>query len=605
MPKRTLLLVLFWFALISFGILLPSGLFSSTTVPGHEDSDIYNHLWILDWVKTSVVTEGQFPLSVKTLNFPNGGKLVPADLINSLVSIPLQEIFPLPIAYSIVMALGLIFSGICFFILAHYMTGSIWAGIVSGTGFLLMPYTTSYAICSGVPEVNTAGFFPLLLYFLFRTIREASWKYGLLTSLSILLLAVNAFHSVVMVSVAIALFGFYYLVFVRDPNRDIGFLPSAKSNTTSRFSKKILWPVLISGILGAALAIPYLLMVKNSIESGESQIPNEAIQERYDPGVQLQLENYHPDSKVPYFTPLTDYLVPGKNRPMIMDEITRFYHCAYLGLTLIALAIWGGIKGRNRFGIFLILLTLLAMVLSTGPNLVIARSVGFSSPLNLIFLLFYYAYPLFRIMMEPLRFAFLAGTCVYLLAANGVALTARGKHRHLIGAGCTVLVMLDLILLSPVPFPYPSTKLQVPKVYQTIESHPGDFGVLELPFWVKGSALMPRERFYYQTIHRKPIADNISGHMAPYLLSNSFTSRLLEMEAPYRYPITKAASQDWAAKGINGLTLDGFRFILVNQDLYTPKIRKNVRALFDEFLQAPVKTDGTYTLYDLTGGNNE
>jgi hypothetical protein len=281
-----------------------------------------------------------------------------------------------------------------------------------------------------------------------------------------------------------------------------------------------------------------------------------------------------------------------------MDEITRFYHSSYLGLTVLALAALG-LAGRRRFAWFLAALAGLAAILGAGPNLVVARGVGLQTAGNPLFLAFYYVWPGFRVMMEPLRFAWLAGFGACLLAAAGVARLAVGRCRHAIGGAVVALVAADLIWLSPVPFPYPATHLAAPRVYETIAAGPARQAVLELPVWIGETAMMPRERFYHQTLHRHPIADNISGHVAPYLLGNNLTRQLLKIGSPKRYAAFPDLSLEACRDGLDRLRADGFGWILLQQDQYEPAALTRTRALLDALLPAPLVAADGYVLYSL------
>jgi len=400
---RTFFLAFVWFAVLSFAILAPSSFFESDTACAHMDSDIHTHLWIIDWMGNALFQNGQFPLSVEAINYPTGGNFIAADAINTILSAALAQLVGLPMAYSLVIWFNLIFAGIAFFLLIRFLTSSDWAAIITGTAYMLMPYTISYGVLSGVPEVNTAGYFPLFFYFLLRTIKMPGWKNPVAATLCLITLVLNVIHSVVMVSIFMVALAVYYLVFLRDTNRDLSF-KNESENATNRFAKSTLLRVVFVGVIGLAVSLPYLLLVRDTIKGETSTIPSDALEERFDPSLELRLDNYQPDAAFPYYTPLSDYLIPGKNRPIAMDEITHFYHCAYLGLSLVFLAALGLWKTRSRFAIFLAALGAIAAILSAGPNLVLLRGVGFSDPLIPVFLAFYHWYPAFRIMMEPLRF---------------------------------------------------------------------------------------------------------------------------------------------------------------------------------------------------------
>jgi len=162
-----------------------------------------------------------------------------------------------------------------------------------------------------------------------------------------------------------------------------------------------------------------------------------------------------------------------------------------------------------------------------------------------------------------------------------------------------LVILLDLLWLSPVPFPFPETKIQTPGVYEKILADPGKGGVLELPVWVGDTSMMPRARFTHQVFHGRPIADNISGHVAPYLLENNLTLQLLKLGSPFRYSSFPDTNLESAAQGLDRLRADGFDFILLKKDQYPPQYLANTLKLLNSLLPEPEVEKEGYLLYRL------
>ena len=541
---------------------------------------------------------GKIPTRADSVNFPLGGRLINPDLLNALVSFPLKNLLGVAAAYSIVAALELAFAGLAFYLLAFVLTRNKVASIAAGTAYLLFPYTVSYGICSGVPEINTAGFLPLLLYFLIKTVRESGWHNPIMSAISAMLLVLAAPHSVVPAAIIIFLLVLYYLLIAKDPNRDL-ILVSTEIARRPRFTLALLKRLSLALVLSLLLTLPYLLVVQNSVKSADSLLPRDELAARHDPSIELVLDNYKPNGEFPYVTPLIDFVTPGKNRPITMEEITRFYHSSYLGLAPLILALIGLCRLHNRLAFFLAGLSLLGMLLATGPYLVLARGIGLSSPHNPFFLAFYHAFPQVSFVMEPLRFSWITGIGVYLLAAAGIASLTNGPHRLWIGMGLTVAIIADLVFLSPVPFPYPSTKLEQHPLHQELALDSDRSAILELPAWIAGTSRMPREKFLHQTQHRRPIAANVAGHIAPYLLANQLTRQLFKIESPTRYPDFPKPDLKLAKQGLEQLITDGFGYILLEQRHYLQPVYQGTRKMLDAIAPTPGVEKNGYLIYRL------
>src|SRR5688500_2831508 len=71
-------------------------------VIGDMQSDVWKHLWGFWWVKQCLFEKGVLPLYTHLLNYPYGGSLFFIDPLGAVLSLPLQMVLPLGVAYNLI-----------------------------------------------------------------------------------------------------------------------------------------------------------------------------------------------------------------------------------------------------------------------------------------------------------------------------------------------------------------------------------------------------------------------------------------------------------------------------------------------------------------------
>src|SRR6266566_9128157 len=124
--------ILFTYPLISHlgdGVVLSSG------------GDTWLHLWDLWWADKSLIDLHQNPYLTTFLYHPTGLNLFyhSLDIINGVLSIPLQHIFGLTTSFNLLLIANLTFDGLAAYWLCLERTGSTGAALVGGAFFAAAP----------------------------------------------------------------------------------------------------------------------------------------------------------------------------------------------------------------------------------------------------------------------------------------------------------------------------------------------------------------------------------------------------------------------------------------------------------------------------------
>lgn len=136
----------------------------STHIAGSLGDNQY-FIWQIGWFKQAIFDLGQLPFHSHLLNFPYGYNLAITEIA------PLQLLFAQPFALAGQLVLGYNISILLTFILAgltmsywvHHLTGSRFAGLVSGTAYAFLPYHLVHFL-SGHLNISAIQWFPLYFW---------------------------------------------------------------------------------------------------------------------------------------------------------------------------------------------------------------------------------------------------------------------------------------------------------------------------------------------------------------------------------------------------------------------------------------------------------
>ncbi len=188
------------------------------------------------------------------------------------------------------------------------------------------------------------------------------------------------------------------------------------------------------------------------------------------------------------------------------------------GLVALGLALLGILSGGWRKVLFPVLLGVLALVLSFGPQLVLGRS---AAPVSLIRLPYYWlsiiVTPL-KSLNAPARFDVLIMLALALLAALGtlrLAVFTRRAAPVVIGA-FALLILLEQASM-PLPFATVNTAATISPVYYYLASQPPNQPVVEMPMGQPTFDDQDRhvEYVYNSIYHWQPLVNGYSTFIPP------------------------------------------------------------------------------------------
>ncbi|MBN2057020.1 hypothetical protein JW905_18985 [bacterium] len=589
--RRLIPLVLAGYAAVAVLIVMPT--LRHHRLLGDPASEVYVHIWQHDWIAKAMAGKAHW-LSNEMINFPAGGKLFPIDIANSMMYLLLRCCLSLNGAYNALIILQLALAGTAAWMLARDLTGCGWCSLPAGLVYGFNPYVLAYPVSSGVGETLNLAWLPLLLLFVLKAFRTHSWPVAAAAGGMLFMTYFTCPYHGQAALVLLTLLAAGYLLLVRRPDEDLLFRkPSAgiQKKWTIRLARCAL---VFCGTAGILLS-PYYLILTSTLEARNSMLPSDLLEVRKE--IDFMAKNFHPSVPSRYTTFIGEYLAIGKDRLVVVNEVTRFYRCNYLGLSVLALAITAMVVERRRLSWLFAGVAAACLLLAAGPFLPLSGRVHLPGPLSPLYLVFVHGLPLFSRMLEPFRLIQPALLLLGVLAGRGCQLVVSGFKREgrRVAAGVLcLLVVIDYLFLSPLPYPLPGCDPCVPPVYDAAAVIPKHKALLELPVGIKGGLLRNRERFYYQLWHGHPILEVIHGHGNWYLGSSGLLRVLNAAEWGFRPGDAGSFRGDIAR-----MTEAGIGGIVIDKSLYRNDYFNTVRVLLDSICGSPVYDDGRYLLYVL------
>ncbi len=435
------------------GLLLPAtdGL---TAALGMPSRDLFDHLWLHDWMSASLADGGSL-LSSADIAWPDGGRLMHPDPLGWLLHAALAPCAGLVGAYDLMLVLQLWFGALAAWLLGSRVSGSGWAGWLAGLAFGLSPFLLGQALGG---ESETAAAWPLVLaiWALERAADDRRWQAGLLAGALGALTAIASWYYG-------AFFALYAVVWALLRRR-----ARVASVALGSFVGLVAGPALVyGGMLGASDN----LFQGPSLATYIAQHPATLAGMVGDPAGWL---GFFPG------------LLERAGHPRTM----------YLGTVTLLLAGAGAVLPGSRRRLWWAGLALVALLLSLGPVLhfggqpVTVAGHALPGPLAVIAWL-----PLVGLMRIPHRLTLLAALGLALLAARGVRVLAGDDQPPpaaaprwlprlpLLVVLASVLLLLDLGLFADLPgrgagIPAVSGLHEPPPVHTRL---PGSGAVLDLP----------------------------------------------------------------------------------------------------------------------------
>ena len=386
-------------------------------------------------------------------------------------------------AYNFAIVLSFFLSGIGMYLLVSELTGSRWAGLVSGVIYAAAPFRFLQLLHI---QLLSYQWFPFVFLYLYRFLRQGRPRQLAVAAVFATLQILSCNYYAMYLALALTLFAIVLILVGRSllDRRKVLSLAAAAGGV-------------------ALVALPFFLPYqRNRADQGYYR--------RYEDVVQFSAE------------PL-DYLRPSAFNKIFYVEYLphqlRSEKALFPGLIAIALGVAGCFATRSRKGsaeevaprvmrVFFLVLLATGFVLSLGPRLELGETTIF-----LPYRFLYRSVPGFQGLRVPARLTvlFLIGLAV--LAGWGVAWFVeragrwKGGWQHVVGAAVVLLLALEYQTYSLARvLPAPPA---IPPIHQWLGTQPGDFGVLELP--LHEDITQESVRMYHSTAHWKRLANGFSG----------------------------------------------------------------------------------------------
>ncbi|MBL7066203.1 MAG: hypothetical protein ISS49_18660 [Anaerolineae bacterium] len=438
-----------------------------------DDYDVWARPWATWWTKKAI-REDRSLYHTDMLFYPLGISLVYHSFshVNTLVALLLEPLTGHIAAHNVTVLLAYLLSGFSMYLLGKYMTGSVGAGLVAG---LIFTFSTYHVDQSSHLIILTTQWIPLWILSVIRLFREDHpSRHALLAALFLALTALSSWLLLLFSALWLGFYLVYLLVWERE---------------------QLNWPTLralgLMGIVALILVGPLLFPLLTGFPSSQG-------------GAQGWIQvPYHGENAIDILT----FFVPSRRHPLFGPFVEPLHQRigrrqVFLGYTTLALALLGVIKYRRRAR-FWALSTLVFFSMSLGAYI---RFNGVLSerPLQP------WLIPFARFIHDPTRLTVMTTLGLALLAALGVAWLVqkvRCSARAWVVVGLSALALFEYL-----PWPLPTTPVNVPAFYEQLQQETDLFALADIP--VRQLELR-RLSMFYQIVHQKPIVEGIVARIPP------------------------------------------------------------------------------------------
>lgn len=565
-------------------------------VPGFYD--VWNHLWNLWWVRTSMLELHENPYYTHYLFHPSGADLALHELalVDGMMALPFKN----PVfAYNILCLLSFALAGLGMYLLTFYLTGDRKAAFISGLVYAFAPYHF-FEVSVGHLNLLTIQWIPFYVLYLMKTVGENGRRNPFYCAFFLLLVSLSTWQYALYATVFTLLYLLH--VYMNDKGRLTAGWPRIK--VLALCCLAFIGPFLVNAFVSAAsreyiMRRSFFTVTYYSSEALGIFLPN-LLHPLYGRYVQDVFKTVVGGSVYPAAVSLgwTTLLliacyvakreslfgwVKGKlasvkytKRVKAFVVFVLILNAAFLYLTfrldLAAWIVWSFIMvsvvvlyylvREGKVG-FWLLSALAFWMLSMGPVLQFMGRMYF--PLPYLFLM---VIPMIR---APYRAVVFLNLSAAVLAGMGFSELDRRFNRGV----PLVLLVSSLLLLEFLSVPVPLVNASVSSFYYSLRNESGDFAVLDVQvaplvvFYSKGNSTvyvshdMP-EYMYYQTIHGKRMVGGLVscmyGDLADFLDNTPVLHQL-------RYPGSRDILKQNVSEIANGiLSYYNIRYVIVHND---------------------------------------
>jgi hypothetical protein len=508
------------YTLLTLGVTYPSAFRLTTHIPGTGDAPWF--LWDLWWFKHALLELRQSPLVTDIIYHPIRDVPVTWQTpINEFFSIPLQTVLGVVILYNVLFLSTFVLSGYCMYLLALDLVRRRDLAFIAGIIFAFCSYRSVRGL--GHLSLLTTQWMPLALLLMINCWRRPTPARGIAAGVGVSLVALSSPYYVAYFLLPVGLVAACYL---------LGW-------GRKGLRRRAFWQALALGglVIGLSCVPFYYSFLK--IDREMQATVRELAQSVYDSPADL-LSWALPPGENPLWMRITGPIYDGFTTPNLVETTVFFGFLPPLLALASGLLRWPG----RRSVAFWQALALLTFLFSFGPVLHVNGKAVFDwMPYRALMAI--PGFDAFRIPSRAGITAALAGTVLAVLVLErSLRIWPNGRWLLPVWAG---LLLVNMTF----EFPFTSSDIKVPSVYEQIAQAPGRGAVLELP---AGELYLDRMSWYmyYQTLHQKPLVSGYLGRRPARLYVPQYTVPFIKRfftGDPGRQPVDVPSDQELATEG--------------------------------------------------------
>jgi hypothetical protein len=464
----TIFIAVVFYLILSFVLTYPIG-FNLNSGALEWKGDVALCVWNLWWVNKSIVELHISPFYTDYIFYPTGVNLSyhSFSFYNTLLGIPLIQIFGLIPSYILLIILTFFIAGLGAFLLSRNEGLGITASLAAGFIYGFSPYHLGEF---GRIDSTSIHWIPFAVLFMLRIFRGGRLLDGVMAGIFLGLVALCSWYYAIFAILMFFCISFYTL-FHRNKN----------------FAwKTFITNSLVQFVTFFAIVFPFSYPILKTMITKSEVVARGA-----------------------HATIWAELL--GFSRGSIGQSLEFLLAWpAVLGYIASAFFLYALLKIKWRDKGLWIFLAAFFFILALGPRLIIG---GYEVPfIRLPEVIFYYL-PILSSIRAPYRFTVIVSLVFAVIAGHGIdnllkSITTHFKKPILV---LSTILLFVLLIAEVWIVPLPVKKVNVPEFYSKLGMKAGNFAILEVP----GSVETWSSAMFYQTFHGKKIVGGYTGFSNP------------------------------------------------------------------------------------------
>lgn len=555
---------------------------------GHLIGDERGSVWRALWTGLTTgerLRQGAWPFVSDRLAWPVGVVYSTPSPVADLLFAALHPLVGVVATWNLIVVAHLLLACAGAHLLARQTGLGTPGAWVAGTAFGFNAALLTGGLASGCPEVLAMAWLPWTLTALLRFLDRPGPTWALATIAAFLVMAMSDPNLGLLAPLALPAL----------------LLPSLTGRpapgTPSRVTR-LMW---LLGLLAAGYAL-FSALLDPLLSVADLPVADSP------PGTAARTELPPPDavgSAGHLFGTLTGLFLPGKADLQVHQGATLTLLSGYLGWFVLLLAGLGARLGRLRW----LVVAVFGALIATGPYLLIAADSWRPAPLS-FWVALREALPALQNVTVYARASAVTALAVAMLAGAGLETLLRARWspglRLAAGALAVAAITAELVFVSPVPFPIPSSATAVPQSIYRLKAAEQPGAVIEWPVRKESGRAKTQRSLYHQTIHGRPIFSHLgAGPSRSGVENNPFFAYLerLSYGDTYRSEAWTGVSTVAPEAGVTELAGMGYAWLAYHPWEVDPARRDAVNIYLSTLLRpVEIMADGSVLFAIQAGG---